>query len=112
MNEQQQIAETTRRQIITGDRLALMAWGASGMIALDANESRRGGLMFRVCIRQHRFHKIVVELTHLDEYKVTIWGGRRQVVHGRVLEETTACCDNLTEVIDDLCNREHERLAA
>lgn len=112
MNEQQQIAETTRRQIIAGDPLALMSWGTSGMIALDRNKDRRGGLMFRVRIRRQRFHKIIIELTHLDEYKVICWGGRRRCVDGRVLEETTACCDNLTEVIDNLCEREHERLAA
>ena len=82
------------------------------MIALDTNENRQGGLMFQVCIRRQRFHKIIIELTHLDEYKVTIWGGRLQAAHGRVLEETTCHCDNLTETIDGLCERENRRLVA
>ncbi|MHC4299606.1 MAG: hypothetical protein ACYS7Y_20190 [Planctomycetota bacterium] len=113
MNEQQQIAETIRRQIIAGDRLAMMAWGATKLVALDANEDRRGGLMFQVCIRRQRFHKVIIELTHLDEYRVHIWGGRRKCVDGRFLESMDGCYfDNLVEVIDGLCNREHERLAA
>jgi len=48
----------------------------------------------------------------LDKYKVTCWGGRRQATKGRVLEETGCWCENLAEVISDLCEREHERLAA
>ncbi len=112
MTEQQQIAETIRRQMLTGNRLVLMTIGARQLAALDANEDRRGGLTFRVTIRRQRFHKVLVELTHLDDYKVTLWGGRRHSLNGRVLEETTCQCDNLADVVNDLCEREHERLAA
>ena len=105
--EQLQIAETIRQQIYTGDTYCLMACGGRDLVTLDANETRRGGLMFRVTINPRLHHKIIVELTHLDEYKVILWGGKRKAIEGEVIEEVECCCDNLAEIIYDLCNKEN-----
>jgi hypothetical protein len=104
MNNQRQIAETIMCQITTGDAWCLAACGARDYMTLDANEDRRGGLMFRVTINPRLFHKIIIELTHLDEYKVILWGGRRKCVEGKEIESREAWCDTLAETVYELCN--------
>lgn len=104
-NEQRRIAETVLQQIKMGDKWCLAACGARDYVALDENEDRRGGIMFRVTTRRRVFHKIIVELTHMDEYKVTLWGGKRKAIDGAVVEETECWCENLAEVVYSLCNK-------
>ncbi len=101
----QTIAKTIREQIMAGDYWCLAACGARSYVALDENSDRRGGLSFRVTINPRLFHKIIIELTHMDEYKVTLWGGKRQVLKGGVVKEVTCFCDNLAEVVYTLCNK-------
>jgi hypothetical protein len=100
----QQIAGTIMCQITTGDPWCLMACGARDYVVLDANDDRRGGLMFRVTIKPRLFHKIIIELTHLDEYKVILWGGKRNAIRGHFIESREAWCDTLAETVYDLCN--------
>ncbi len=104
MTNQRQIAQTIRDQIRAGDKWCLAAFRAHSFVSLDANEDRRGGLMFRVTINPRLFHKIIIELTHLDEYKVILWGGRRKCVEGKEIESREAWCDTLAETIYELCN--------
>lgn len=104
MTDQKQIAETIMCQITSGDAWCFAAVGAQDYMALDANEDRRGGLMFRVTINPRLFHKIIIELTPLDEYKITLWGGKRRCVDGKKIESRAAWCDTLAETIYDLCN--------
>ncbi|MHC4296496.1 MAG: hypothetical protein ACYS7Y_04285 [Planctomycetota bacterium] len=101
---QRHIAQTIIAQIKAADYWCLAACGARDYIALDENEDRRGGVMFRVTINPRLFHKVIVELTHMDEYKVTLWGGKRQALKGAVVEEVECFCDNLAEVVYTLCN--------
>jgi hypothetical protein len=101
--QQAQIALTILRQARAGQPLNLAAVGARDYVALDANANRRGGVMFRVTIKRHLFHKIIVELTHLDEYNVILWGGARKAVDGEIIEERMAWCDTLADTIYDLC---------
>jgi len=103
MNEQH-IAQTIINQIKASDRWCLAACGARDYTGLDTNEDRRGGLMFRVTINPRLFHKIIIELTHLDEYEVILWGGRRKCVDGEEVESREAWCDTLAETVYELCN--------
>jgi len=104
MNEQIQIAQTIRDQIRAGDKWCLAACGARDYVALDANEDRRGGIMFRVTIKPRLFHKIIIELTHMDEYMVILWGGKRLCIEGEKIESHLTCCENLAETVYELCN--------
>jgi hypothetical protein len=107
MNAQQQrIAQTIMCQITEGDPWCLAACGARDYVALDSNDDRRGGLMFRVTIKPRLFHKIIIELTYLDEYKVILWGGRRKCIDGEEVESRLAWCDTLAETVYDLCHPE------
>ena len=106
MTETQQIANTIRSQIKAADFWCLAACGARDYIALDANEDRRGGLMFRVTITSPRtHHKIIIELTHLDEYKVQRVKIKRVTYEVIIEEETTCYCDNLAAVVYGFCNK-------
>lgn len=102
---QKHIAQTIRQQIIAADKWCLAACGARDYVVLDENENRQGGLMFRVTIRPRLFHRILVELTWADEYKVTLWGERRSAVCGTEIESVECYCDNLAEVVYGLCNK-------
>jgi hypothetical protein len=102
--EQQVIAKTILQQIRAADRWCLAACGARDLVALDGNQDRQGGLMFRVTINPRLFHKIIIELTWADEYKVTLWGGKRQAIEGEELQVVECFCDNLAEVVYGLCN--------
>jgi hypothetical protein len=104
MNEQAQIAQTIIQQIKAGDAWCLAACGARDNVALDANDDRRGGLMFRVTINPRLFHKIIIELTWMDEYKVILWGGRQKCVDGAEVESREAWCETLAKTVYDLCN--------
>jgi hypothetical protein len=100
------IAHTIREQINEVDRWCLAACGARDLVTLDANEDRCGGLQFRVTITSPRtFHKIIIELTHMDEYKVQ----RIKIKQGSdevIVEESATCyCDYLAEVIYGMCNK-------
>lgn len=99
----QHIAQTIINQINVGDRWCLAAVGARDYVALDANENQRGGIMFRVTINSRLFHKIIIELTHSDEYKVVLWGGKRQCVAGEEIESRLTWCDTLAKTVYDLC---------
>ena len=106
MTEQQQIAEIIRRQIMEADYWCLAACGARLYAALDANEDRCGGLRFRVTITSPATHHlIIIELTHMDEYKVQRVKIKRGS-HERIIEEETTCyCDNLAAVVYGMTNK-------
>ncbi len=103
---QQQIANTIRQQIKAADIGCLPACGARDLMALDRNNDRRGGLQFRVTITSPAtFHKIIIELTHLDEYlvkRIKIKRGSREVI---VEEEAGCYCDNLAATVYGMCNK-------
>jgi len=104
MSDERQIALTIREQIHVGDEWCLATFRAHSFVALDVNDDRRGGLMFRVTIKPRLFHKIIIELTHLDEYKVILWGGHRSPIRGEEIESCSAMCDTLAETIYSLCH--------
>ncbi len=100
------IAMNIRAQINTSDRWCLVACSARDFIALDSNNDRRGGLQFRVTITSPRtFHKIIIELNHLDEYEVQRVKIKRVTYEVVVEEEMVCSCDYLAEVIYEMCNR-------
>lgn len=104
--ERMQIANTIRRQIMAADYWCLAACGTRDFMALNANEDHRGGLQFRVTITSPRtHHKIIIELTHADEYLVKRikikWGSHEVIIE----EETTCCYDNLAAVVYGFCNK-------
>jgi hypothetical protein len=106
MSNQQQIAKTIRDQIKAADFWCLAACGARDLIALDATDERRGGLKFRVTITSPQTkHYIIIELTHMDEYKVQRIKIKRGTYEVIVEEETTCYCDNLAEVLYRMCNK-------
>jgi hypothetical protein len=105
-DEQRTIAQTILHQCKARDQLNLAACGSRNYVALDRNDDRRGGVQFRVTIKRHLFHVIIIELTHLDEYKVTLWGGKRKATDGAVVKTVDAWCENLGDVVYSLCNPE------
>jgi hypothetical protein len=106
MSETQQIALTIRDQIKAADLWCLPACGARDMVALNRNDDRRGGLQFRVTITSPRtFHKIIIELTHMDEYKVQRIKIKRGTYEVIVEEEETCFCENLAAVVYGFCNK-------
>ncbi len=99
------IANTIRRQIMAGDYWCLAACGAREYVALDENDERQGGLMFRVTVTPRKFHKIIVELTHSDEYLVKLIKIQRPSYTATTVEEHGCFCDNLAEVVYSMCNK-------
>ena len=102
---QKHIAQTIIAQIKAADRWCLAACGARDYVALDATEDRIGGLSFRVTIKPNLFHKVIIELTHSDDYRVILWGGARSVLRGEELAEEFCYCENLAETVYELCNK-------
>ena len=102
-----QIASTIRQQIMAGDRWCLAACGARDYVSLtpESFDDCVGGLMFRVTISRGLFHKIIVVLTGRDDYRVTLWGGKRTAVKGSEIETVTCYCDDLADVVYSLCNK-------
>jgi hypothetical protein len=50
-------------------------------------------------------HYIIIELTHMDEYKVQRIKIKRGTYERIVEEETTCYCDNLAAVVYGFCNK-------
>ena len=105
MTEASTIAGTIRHQIMASDYWCLAACGAREYVALDENAERQGGLMFRVTITARKFHKVIIELTHGDEYLVKLVKIQRPSYTATTVEEHGCCCDNLAEVIYSMCNK-------
>lgn len=103
MTEQKQIAETIMCQITTGDAWCFAAVGARDYMALDANEVRRGGLMFRVTIKPGQTHKIVIDLTNDDLYYVNLIRIRGTEVFHEGDEECD--CETLAKTVYKLCHQ-------
>ena len=98
---QAEIAKTILSQCGVEQLSCLVAVGARDYVALDANKNRKGGVMFRVTISPGRCHKIIVELTHHDEYNVILWGGKRSALNGERLESRLAWCETLGDTVYD-----------
>ena len=100
------IATTIRDQIKADDKLCLAACGARDYLALDCTGKRQGGLQFRVTITSPQaYHKIIVELTHGDEYRVQrikLQRGTHEVI---VEGKATVTVDHLTGTIRRMCNK-------
>ena len=99
------IAQNICDQIIASNHWCLAACGAREYVALDANAERQGGLMFRVTITARKFHKIIIELTHGDEYLVKLIKIQRPSYTVITIEEHGCLCDNLAEVVYSMCNK-------
>ena len=104
--EQRQIAQTILQQIKAADIWCLPACGARDKVALNRNDDRRGGVQFRVTITSpSTHHKIIIELTHLDEYlvkRIKIKRGTREII---VEEEAGCYCENLAATVYGMCNK-------
>jgi len=89
------IAKTILDQIKYGDRMALMAWGASNMQALPMTEDFEGGL--DMVVRGITFKGTVrVQLTYTDEYVVSFFSKAGKLVK----KCENVYCDMLVEIID------------
>ncbi len=101
-----QIAETILDQINEADKWCLPACGARNLGALDQLNGRRGGLQFRVTITSPQtHHKIIIELTDRDEYKVQRIKIKRGS-HEVIVEDSIICqCNNLAAVVYGFCNK-------
>lgn len=106
MTDSRQIAHTILQQIKGGDYWCLAACGARDYVSLDRNENRRGGVMFRVTIDRRKFHKIIVTLTHMDEYNVELVRFDQKTLESTVEKSIEGIyCDTLAKVVYDFCNR-------
>ena len=106
VTEASTIAGTIRRQIMTGDFWCLAACGARDYVALDETDERRGGLMFRVTITARKFHKVIIELTHMDEYRVKLVKIARPSYAVETVEEHDGVyCDMLADIVYSMCNK-------
>ena len=95
-----QIAQTIINQIKCSDRYALMAWGAKNFVALPECKEFQGGVRFKVNGLTFKGW-VAVELTWLDEYKVSFINSRAEVVK----ESNGVYCDMLVDIIDWVENK-------
>lgn len=94
-NQTLEIAQTILNQIKYFDRVALMAWGATNMIAMPSSKEFQGGLRFRVNGLKFRGF-VMVMLRWVDDYTISFLdsrGNEKKKVEG-------AYCDMLVDVID------------
>jgi len=99
------IADTIRRQISGTDKWCLAACGAREYVALDNNSDRRGGIQFRVTIKPRTYHKIVIELTHMDSYRVQLFKISWKTYEATVEREAECYADELAQTVYDFCNK-------
>lgn len=90
-----EIARTIIEQIKSGDRSALMAWGANSFCAISESKVHEGGVSFKVNGLKHKGW-VKVCLTWADVYDVAFINKKREVV--KTFEG--AYCDMLVPVID------------
>ena len=102
-----EIASTIVEQIKCADRMALMAWGASQMIALGEHmindRAQVGGLQMNV--RGLKFvGKVLIRLMGNDTYTVEIGRVRKaQWISKGIIEDVH--CEELMSTIDGLIER-------
>lgn len=90
-----EIAKTILNQIKFGDRMFLMAVGATNFACLSENKERMGGLEFKVNGLVHRGW-CKIELKFNDTYRILFINKKREVV--KTVEE--CYCDQLIEILD------------
>lgn len=90
-----QIAQTIINQIKYLDRSALLAWGAKNYVALPESKDFQGGLTFKVNGLTFKGW-VKVELTWLDEYKVSFINKKAEVEKSY----EGVYCDMLVDIID------------
>ena len=94
-NQTIDIAQTIINQIRYFDKMALMAWGATNMIAMPKSKEFQGGLRFKVNGLKFRGY-VMIMLHWLDDYTISFLdnrGNEKKIVEG-------AYCDMLVDVID------------
>lgn len=106
MTDSQRIAQTILKQIKAADFWCLAACGARDYVALDRDENRRGGIMFRVTIHPRKFHKIVITYTPMDDYNVELVLIDRKTYETKVEKSAESVyADQLGAIVYDFCNR-------
>jgi hypothetical protein len=90
-----EIARTILNQIKFGDRMFLMAVGATNFASLSETKERIGGLEFKVNGLVHKGW-CKVELKFNDTYRILFVNRKREIV--KVVEE--CYCDQLVEILD------------
>lgn len=90
-----EIARTIINQIKFGDRMFLMAVGATNFACLSVTKERVGGLEFKVNGLVHRGW-CKIELKFNDTYRILFVNRKREIV--KVVEE--CYCDQLVEILD------------
>ena len=90
-----EIARTILNQIKFGDRMFLIAVGATNFACLSENNQRIGGLEFKVNGLVHKGW-CKVELKFNDTYRILFVNRKREIV--KVVEE--CYCDQLVEILD------------
>jgi hypothetical protein len=90
-----EIARTIINQIKFGDRMFLMAVGATNFACLSVTKERVGGLEFKVNGLVHRGW-CKIELKFNDTYRILFVNKKREVV--KTVDE--CYCDQLIEVLD------------
>lgn len=94
-NQTIQIAKTILEQIKYGDRMSLMAWGASKFIALNESTEYSGGIQFKVNGLSFAGY-VKVQLRWADDYTISFVNKHGEVKH----QVKGVYCDQLVEVID------------
>ncbi len=90
-----EIARTILNQIKFGDRMFLMAVGATNFASLSSTEFRMGGLEFQVNGLLHRGW-CKIELKFNDSYRIIFVNRKREIV-----KKVDECyCDQLIEILD------------
>lgn len=89
------IAKTIINQIKYGDRMALMAWGATNFIALNESKEFQGGVRFKVNGLKFKGY-VQVQLRWVDDYTISFIKKTGETV--KQLE--MVYCDMLVDVID------------
>jgi hypothetical protein len=94
-NTSVQIALTILNQIKYLDKYALMAWGAKQYVSLSECKDFQGGVRFKVNGLTFKGW-VKVELTWIDEYKVSFINRKAEVVKAY----EGVYCDMLVDIID------------
>lgn len=90
-----EIAKTILNQIKFGDRMFLMAVGATNFASLSENKERMGGLEFKVNGLVHSGW-CKIELKFNDTYRIIFVNRKREIV--KTVDE--CYCDQLIEILD------------
>ena len=102
MTEHMEVANTIRQQIMHCAPYALMAWGAKNPIATMGDDTKKGGLQFRVGGMVHKGY-VEIKLAWKDTYTVETFKIRKgekkitKTIDHVYFDQLVDVCDHLIE---------------